>query len=64
MELRHSLQSAEKSLLLARVKTTVRDLLQRVDPAGLGHDAHLFWSVADAAAAATLAETPAPPPTV
>jgi MFS superfamily sulfate permease-like transporter len=63
MELRHSLQSVEKSLLLARVKTTVRDLLQRVDPAGLGHDAHLFWSVADAAAAATLAETPAPPPT-
>jgi MFS superfamily sulfate permease-like transporter len=64
MELRHSLQSAGKGLLLARVKTTVRDLLQRVDPAGLGHDAHLFWSVADAAAAATLAETPAPPPTV
>jgi MFS superfamily sulfate permease-like transporter len=52
MELRHSLQSAGKTLLLARVKTTVRDLLQRVDPQGVGEDAQLFWSVADAAALA------------
>jgi len=50
MELRHSLQGAGKKLLLARVKTTVRDLLLRVDPQGVGHDARLFWSVADAAA--------------
>jgi MFS superfamily sulfate permease-like transporter len=49
MELRHSLQVAGKRLLLARVKTTVRELLQRVDPQGVGHDAQLFWSVADAA---------------
>jgi MFS superfamily sulfate permease-like transporter len=48
MELRHSLQSEGKTLLLARVKTTVRALLQHVDPQGLGHDAQLFWSVADA----------------
>ena len=52
MELRHSLQSSDKRLLLARVKTTVRDLLQRVDPDGVGHDAQLFWSVADAAESA------------
>jgi MFS superfamily sulfate permease-like transporter len=49
MELRHSLESAGKSLLLARAKTTVRDLLQQVDPQGVGNDARLFWSVADAA---------------
>jgi MFS superfamily sulfate permease-like transporter len=61
MELRHSLQSAQKSLLLARVKTTVRDLLLRVDPQGVGHDVQLFWSVADAVAAATLPEPPEPP---
>jgi hypothetical protein len=48
MELRHSLQSAGKTLVLARAKTTVRELLQRVDPAGVGSDAQLFWSVADA----------------
>jgi MFS superfamily sulfate permease-like transporter len=48
MELRHSLQSAGKTLLLARVKTTVRELLQHVDLPGLGSDAQLFWSVADA----------------
>ena len=54
MELRHSLQGAGKTLLLARVKTTVRALLLRVDPEGVGHDAQLFWSVADAAAFATV----------
>ncbi|NVO04878.1 MAG: SulP family inorganic anion transporter [Rhodoferax sp.] len=52
MELRHSLQVAGKRLLLARVKTTVRGLLQRVDPQGVGDDTKLFWSVADAAAVA------------
>jgi MFS superfamily sulfate permease-like transporter len=59
MELRVSLQSAGKTLLLARVKTTVRDLLQRVDPTGVGSDAQLFWSVADAAEAAGASATPA-----
>ncbi len=58
MELRHSLQSADKRLLLARVKTTVRELLLRVDPQGVGHDAQLFWSVADAAAAALVISQP------
>jgi MFS superfamily sulfate permease-like transporter len=48
MELRHSLQSVGQALVLARVKTTVRALLQHVDPHGVGHDAQLFWSVADA----------------
>ena len=51
MELRHSLQVDGKTLLLARAKTTVRALLQHVDPQGIGHDAQLFWSVADAAQA-------------
>ena len=54
MELRHSLQAAGKTLLLARVKTTVRELLSRVDPQGVGQDAQLFWSVADAVAAADI----------
>ena len=54
MELRHSLQSSGKTLLLARVKTTVRSLLSRVDPQGVGQDAQLFWSVADAVAAADI----------
>jgi anti-anti-sigma regulatory factor len=53
LELRHSLLLAGKTLLLARVKTTVRDLLQRVDPQGVGLDAQMFWSVADAAACAS-----------
>jgi MFS superfamily sulfate permease-like transporter len=51
-ELRHSLQAAGKSLLLARAKTTVRALLNRTDPEGLGHESQLFWSVADAVEAA------------
>lgn len=52
MELRQSLQSDGKTLLLARVKTTVRELIQRVDPSGVGNDQQLFWSVADAVEAA------------
>jgi hypothetical protein len=52
MELRHSLQSAGRQLLLARVKTTVRILLSQVDPQGVGQDTRLFWSVADAVSAA------------
>jgi MFS superfamily sulfate permease-like transporter len=63
MELRQSLESAGKRLLLARVKTTVRALLLRVDPAGVGNDAQLFWSVADAVAAATMPQSPAQPQT-
>ena len=35
-------------LVLARVKEAVRDLLERSDPAGLGHADRMFWSVADA----------------
>ena len=64
MELRHSLQSANKVLLLARVKTTVRELLQHVDPAGVGSDAKVFWSVADAVEAALAPGTGGAPPTV
>jgi MFS superfamily sulfate permease-like transporter len=64
MELRHSLQSANKVLLLARVKTTVRELLQHVDPAGVGSDVQLFWSVADAVEAALAPGTGGAPPTV
>ncbi len=60
MELRHSLQAAGKTLLLARVKTTVRALLLRVDPGGVGRDAQLFWSVADAVAAASTPQAPPP----
>ena len=37
-----------KRLVLARAKTTVRDLLQRCDPQGLGAEDRLYWSVADA----------------
>jgi SulP family sulfate permease len=59
MELRHSLQSSGRTLLLARAKTTVRDLLLRVDPQGLGHEGQLFWSVADAVAEASAAGAPA-----
>ena len=64
MELRHSLQSTNKVLLLARVKTTVRELLQHVDPAGVGSDAKVFWSVADAVEAALAPGTGGAPPTV
>ena len=64
MELRHSLQSANKVLLLARAKTTVRELLQHVDPAGVGSDAKVFWSVADAVEAALAPGTGGAPPTV
>ena len=58
MELRHSLQTAAMELLLARVKTTVRELLGRVDPQGVGSEARLFWSVADAVEAGGRAGAP------
>ncbi len=47
MELDAALQRIHKALLLTRVKTTVRDLLTRWDPEGLGHADRMFWSVAD-----------------
>jgi sulfate permease, SulP family len=48
MELDKALNRDGKTLVLARVKTTLRDLLGRWDPQGLGHKDRLFWSVADA----------------
>jgi SulP family sulfate permease len=49
MELNQALQRDGKLLVLARTKTTVRELLGRWDPQGLGKPERLFWSVADAA---------------
>ena len=49
-ELRQALHMKGKQLLLARVKTTARELLARHDPQGLGADDQMFWSVADAVA--------------
>ncbi len=48
LELKHSLAGIGKDLLLARAKTSVRDLLSRWDPQGLGKADTMFWSVADA----------------
>lgn len=53
MELNQALQRDGKVLVLARTKTTVRELLGRWDPQGLGKPERLFWSVADAAQSAT-----------
>jgi MFS superfamily sulfate permease-like transporter len=47
LELDVALRRLGKNLLLTRVKTTVRDLLARWDPQGLGRIDRLFWSVAD-----------------
>ena len=58
LELHRSLQSQGKRLLLARVKTTVRELLQRVAPDGLGNAAQLYWSVADAVESVSAAARP------
>ena len=55
LELRRYLQGLQIELLLARVKTTVRALLERCDPDGLGASSHMFWSVADAASGAGMA---------
>ena len=57
-ELRTALHKANRQLLLARVKTTVRDLLGRCDPNGLGDPARMFWSVADAVACASAPKAP------
>ena len=48
MELDQALRRDGKILLLARAKTTLRELLGRWDPQGLGNADRLFWSVADA----------------
>lgn len=48
MELDKALFREGKKLVLARVKTTLRELLGRWDPQGLGNSDRLFWSVADA----------------
>jgi MFS superfamily sulfate permease-like transporter len=48
LELDSALQRQNITLLLARAKTTVRELLQAWNPQGLGREDRLFWSVADA----------------
>ena len=48
LELDKALNRSGKTLVLARVKTTLRELLGRWDPQGLGNSDRLFWSVADA----------------
>ena len=52
-ELKHTLGQNGQQLVLARVKSLVRDLLVRVDPSGLGVSDRMFWSVADAVASVT-----------
>ena len=52
IELHQYLQQLGVTLLLARVKDTVRELLLRTAPETFGHS--LFWSVADAASEAQL----------
>ena len=47
LELDKALHRIGKTLLLTRVKTTVRELLTHWDPQGLGHPDRMFWSVAD-----------------
>jgi len=48
LELKHRLAGIGMDLLLARAKTSVRDLLNRWDPEGLGKADTMFWSVSDA----------------
>ncbi len=48
LELEKRLSSGGRTLVLARVKDSVRQLLTYLDPQGLGHEARMFWSVADA----------------
>ena len=54
-ELDAQLRARGIRLLLARVKEAVRGLLVRSDPAGLGSEERLFWSVDDAVRAACVA---------
>lgn len=53
MELDQALRRMGKTLLLTRVKTSVRVLLTHWDPHGLGRAECMFWSVADSAQFAT-----------
>ena len=48
LELNKRLTDGGKTLVLARVKDSVRDLLAYLDPGGLGNADRMFWSVADA----------------
>jgi MFS superfamily sulfate permease-like transporter len=48
MELNQSLGRIGTLFLLARAKTSVRELLSHWDPEGLGRANGMFWSVADA----------------
>ncbi|MES2189986.1 MAG: SulP family inorganic anion transporter [Pseudomonadota bacterium] len=49
LELDKRLAGDGKTLILARVKDSVRGLLRYLDPEGLGNEKRMFWSVADAA---------------
>ena len=48
LELHKQLRDEGKTLVLARVKDAVRELLNYLDPNGLGNPDIMFWSVADA----------------
>lgn len=48
LELNMGLCRSGKLLILARVKTSVRELLSQWDPQGLGRADCMYWSVADA----------------
>jgi len=61
LELRQALLRQGRTLLLARVKTTVRNLLAQCDGQGLGAPSNVFWAVADAVDfAQALRKSPAP----
>ena len=48
LELHKRLIDTGRTLVLARVKDSVRELLAYLDPEGLGNPDRMFWSVADA----------------
>ncbi|VTU15457.1 putative sulfate transporterc/MT1781 [Variovorax sp. SRS16] len=58
LELNQHLRGSGRSLVLARVKEPVRDLLHFLDPDGLGRTDGMFWSVDDAVQAARAAQQP------
>jgi MFS superfamily sulfate permease-like transporter len=62
LELQQRLRGSGQTLVLARVKDPVRELLGRLDPQGLGATERLFWSVADAAQALRPPLSSSPPP--
>ncbi len=57
LELDQRLGAGGWLLVLARVKESVRELLCRLDPKGLGNPDRMFWSVADAVEANRLEGT-------